>query len=144
MDIFASKNHPDNTINRIAKLEKAVKEIGENATDRIDNIESNNQKFNDQFGASFKRLDTVENTLKTDTGLGDAVKRIESLEKKIRAIPDIQDTMKAMNVNTEKNSLKLDSILNVNINNLENSFETINKQTGVNTKKIASLENDRL
>ena len=49
MEMFATKDHPDNTINRITKLEKSVKIIEasakkidalEDANDRIDHLET--------------------------------------------------------------------------------------------------------
>ena len=72
------------------------------------------------------------------------MKRIDSLEKKIRQITEIEVIVKGINEDTQKNSHKLDNMLNYNINSLENNFETINKQVGVNVKKLTALENDRL
>ena len=134
MDIFATKNHPDDTINRIVKLEQSVKEIGDYAR-RIDALEGTTGKIDNQFGSSFKRLDTLENTTERIDGLESTVKRIDGLERKLRVISDLEDTMKAINERIGKNGQRLDSVENTfrpQISTLENTVKAIDERVGKN------------
>ena len=53
--------------------------------------------------------------MRNDSGLGDAVKRIEGLEKKFRKVTEIENTVKTIGENTDKNAKSIDTMLNFNI-----------------------------
>lgn len=66
MNLFASKNPPDNTIKRIYDLETMMKDLGnrvgnlDGLTDRLGSLESRVAKLETRADNSDKRLDTDE------------------------------------------------------------------------------------